>query len=810
MDEMLLLQDLRFAFRQLRKTPAFTAVVLATLALCIGINAAVFSVLDAVLLKTLPYSDPNRLALLVTAHDKGEINDSQTGALFEAVRDGAALLEIAAYSGHSGVNFASGGRAEFVQQQRVSTGFFRVLGVPPQYGREFTPAEDGPGGPAVAILGHEFWQRVFQGDPGAVGKAIQLRGEPYTVIGVMPSGFRSTSPADLWTPLRPTRTGEGAGSNYGVVAHLKPGDTWAAANQQLKAVSEAVKSTPGFPREYRDFEEQVVPLQQALTGDSRSQLLLTWGAVLVVLVIGCVNIAGLMLARSGARHREVATRMAVGASRFGIVRQLLVESVLLSLGGCAIGIALGVKALDWLKVLGADRLEMLHPIALDLRVAAAMLGIALLTALVFGLAPAVQTSRVDIRSVLVEGGRGMAGGRRHWSRNVLVAAEVALSLVLLVSAGLLVRTLTYLNGLNPGFEAHGVISAEASLQDARYQTSAAVNLLYRRTLDRIRAIPGVESAAVALTLPYERPLNDGFRALDGDDKQGHGIEVVYVTPGYFETMRIPLRQGRGIRETDGAGNTPVAVASEAFVRKYFAHHQAVGGHIRMEGATMELVGVAGDVQQHSGLGNFGPISVNPTLYVPVAQESDKFLQVIHVWFSPKWVIRTAGNAAAVESRVQAAVAAVDPLMPVAKFKTIDDLRGRITLDQRYRATLFSILAGLALLLAALGLSGLISQAVNERTHELGVRLALGANPGQAILTMVRPGLLLAMAGVAAGYGLSRIAAGMLEHLLWGVRPADPVTFFTTSTVLLLVAALASLAPALRILRIDPAQTLRGD
>jgi predicted permease len=807
---MLLWNDIRFASRQLRKTPAFTAVVLATLSLCIGINAAIFSVLDAVLLKTLPYPDPDRLALLVTAHDKGEVNDSQTGALFEAVRDGASLMEIAAYSGDNGVNFASRGRAEFVQQQRVSTGYFRVLGKLPQYGREFTAAEDRPGGPAVAVLSYDFWQRTFQGDPGAVGKAIHLRGEPYTIVGVMPRGFRSTVAADLWTPLRPARTGEGGGSNYGVVARLKPGATWAAANGQLKAISEAVKSAPGFPREYRDFEEQVVPLQKALTGDSRSQLLLTWGAVLMVLVIGCVNIAGLMLARAGARHREVATRMAVGASRAGIVRQLLVESILLALGGCGIGIVLGVKTLDWLKALGAERLEMWHPIALDARVVAAMLAIALFTALLFGLAPAIRTSRVDIRSVLVEGGRGIAGGRRHWTRGALVAVEVALSLVLLVSAGLLVRTLEYLNGLNPGFDARNVISAEASLQDARYSTSAAVNLLYRRTLDRIRAIPGVESAAVALTLPYERPLNDGFRSLDGDDTQGHGIEVVYVTPGYFETLRIPLRQGRAIRDTDGADSTPVAVASEAFVRKYFAHHPAVGGHIRMEGATLQIVGVAGDVQQHSGLGNFGPLSLQPTLYVAAAQQGDKFLQVVHTWFAPKWVIRAPGNAAVVESQVQAAVAAVDPLLPVARFRTVDDLRGRITLDQRYRATLFSILAGLALLLAALGLSGLISQSVNERTHELGVRLALGANAGQAMLTMVRPGLLLAAAGVFAGYGLSRLAAQMLEHLLWGVRPADPVTFIATSAVLVSVASIASLAPALRILRIDPAQTLRGD
>jgi ABC-type antimicrobial peptide transport system permease subunit len=275
-------------------------------------------------------------------------------------------------------------------------------------------------------------------------------------------------------------------------------------------------------------------------------------------------------------------------------------------------------------------------------------------------------------------------------------------------------------------------------------------------------------------------------------------------------MRIPLRNGRGIRETDGPESAPVAVAGEGFARKYFAHHQAVGGHIRMEGNTIEIVGIAGDVQQHSGLGNFGPLSIQPTLYVPAAQQGDKFLQVVHGWFAPKWVIRVTGNTAAVEAPVQAAVAAVDPLLPVAKFKTVDDLRGSITLSQRYRATLFSMLAGLALLLAALGLSGLISQAVHERTHELGVRLALGANAGQAIRTMVRPGLQLAVAGVATGYVLSRIAAQMLEHLLWGVRPADPVTFVTTSALLLAVAAVASLVPALRILRIDPAQTLRGE
>jgi predicted permease len=556
--------------------------------------------------------------------------------------------------------------------------------------------------------------------------------------------------------------------------------------------------------------EHVVPLQQGLTTGARSQLLQAWGAVLTVLIIGCVNIAGLMLARSAARHREVATRLAVGARRSTIVRQLITESLLLACGGGVLGIAVGVKALAWLKELGAAGMEMWHPIALDIRVVVAMLAISAGTALLFGLAPAIQTSRLDLRSVLIEGGRGVAGARRGWSRNALVAAEVALSLVLLVGAGLMVRTLAWLNGLDPGFDARNVISAQASLADARYRTGDAVNKLYTQTLGRIREIPGVQSAAVALTLPFERPLNDGFRTLDGDDLEGHGIEVVYVTPEYFDTMRIPLRRGRVFRQSDGPGGAPVALVSDAFARRYYARHDAVGGHVRMESTTWQIVGIVGDVQQHSGLDNLGPLAVEPTLYVPAAQMSSGFLQLIHNWFPPKWVIRASGNTGTLEGQVQNAVASVDPLLPMAKFKTMDELRGGTTQQERYHATLFSIVAGLALLLAALGLSGLISQSVTERTHELGVRMALGASAREAMLAMMKPGLLLAIAGVAAGYVLSRFAVRFLAHFLWGVRPTDPVTFLTTAGLLLLVAFLASLTPSLRILRIDPARTLRDE
>jgi predicted permease len=438
-----------------------------------------------------------------------------------------------------------------------------------------------------------------------------------------------------------------------------------------------------------------------------------------------------------------------------------------------------------------------------------MLGIAALTSLLFGLAPALQTTRLDIRSVLMEAGRSVAGGRRRWWSNALVAAEVALSLVLLVGAGLMLRTLSYLDGLNPGFDTRNIISAQASLQDARYKTSAAVNRLYTASLERIRRIPGVQSAAVALTLPYERPLNDGFRILDGDDPAEHGTEAVIVTPGYFETMRIPLIRGRGFLDSDTAASTGVVVVSESFAAKYFHGKEAVGRHL--SGGPTEIVGVVGDVQQHSGLhSDHGPISMEPTLYYPVSQTSDGVLQVVHTWLSPKWVIRASGPTGSLAAQIQRAVASVDSQLPIASFKTIDDLQSQITSSQRYRAALFSIFAGLALLLAAVGIYGLISQSVTERTHELGVRMALGASAPQTIASVMKPGILLALVGAGAGYLLSRAAVRFLEHLLWGVRPTDPMAFAAAAAILVLVAALASLAPALRILRLDPAQTLRNE
>ena len=543
---MSLWNDVRFGLRQLTKSPGFTVTVIATLGLCIGANTAIYSLVDAVLLRAVPYPQAERMGVVGTAWQssgRSGVEDSQTGRQFFGVREGAPGLVVAASAGVGGANFSGPGQVEFINQERVSTNFFQVLGVPPQMGREFNEAEDRTGGPAVAILSFGFWQRAFHADPAVLGKPINLRGEPFTVVGVMPRGLRTQAPVDIWTPLRPSTKGEGGGSNYQVIARLRPDTSWSQANQQLRQLSAALAEGSDVPRGVH-FQEVLLPFQSSMAGELRTELLLTWGAVLLVLLIGCVNVAGLLLARAAERRREIATRVALGGSRAAVIRQLLVESVLLALAGGLCGIALGGLALDGLKALGAQNMELWHPIALDLRVLAAMLGITLATSIVFGLAPAISASSVDLRSVLVEGGRGQAGSRRSWARSALVVAEIALSLVLLVGAGLLVRSLAYLNGLKPGFDTHGLLTAQTSLQDARYQTSEQVSRFFREGLERIRPIPGVQSAAAALTLPFERPLNMGVRVLDTADRRRIGTELVYVTPGYFETLRIPILTGR--------------------------------------------------------------------------------------------------------------------------------------------------------------------------------------------------------------------------------------------------------------------------
>ena len=808
------MRDLRYAVRVLLKNPVFTVTAVLTLALCIGANTAIYTVVDRVLLRPLPYPHPDRLAMITRHYEgAGAVEDdlSQSGFAWVALRDGAAAaIDLAAFSGAGGVNLVAGDRASSVQQQRVSAGYFRVLGIAPEIGREFSADEDRLNGAAVAVLSHALWHRAFNADPSIVGHAIMLRGEPYTVVGVMPVSVQWGPAIDVWTPLRPAPQGEGAGENYGLIARLQDALTWPQAIQQIGA------ATATLAREhYRSargdtaMRFSAVSLQRGLTDGTRQPLLILWGAVGIVLLIGCVNIAGLLTARSVARAPEIATRIALGGGRATIVRQLLTESFVLAvcggIGGTAIGWAASRLLGSWLT----DAFGVTGETGLDARVLAITSGLSLLTSVAFGLLPALQASRVDLRGALIEsGGTSVAGGARSWPRRLMVTAEVALGVVLLVGAGLLIRSFDHLMGQAPGFDSTNVMTATVSLQDARYRTSDAVGRLFDDTLQRMRAAPGVVHAAAALTLPYELALNDGFR-LVGGPPESRIFNMTYVTPEYFDALRIPIVRGRAFTPSDGGSAPPVIIVNQAFVRRHSPDEDPIGRQIASGGTTRTIIGIAGDVQQKVAFGNFGPFGAAPASYVPLAQVSNGFVMMVHMWFSPSWIVRLSGPQEGIVAQIQQSVATVDPLLPVVKFRTLDDVRGAAVATPRAQALLLGTLAGLALLLAAVGLYGLVANGVAERTRELGIRIALGASTRQAIAAAALPGFALVVAGVAIGSVAARFAATTLQHLVWGVSVTDPLTFTLAIGTVLAVAAVAALIPALRIVRLNPLKALRG-
>jgi predicted permease len=812
---MNLWMDLRHALRILRRSPSAAGIIVLTLALCIGANTAIFSVVDATLLRPLPYPEPASLVRIVT-HFKGQHAEGdkveQDGRAWELIRDHATFLDAAVYSeGASGVNLSAAGSVQHVRQQRVGADFFRVLGVAPQIGREFTRQEDHTGGPALAVLSHSLWRRIYHEDPSAVGQALLLRGEPYTVIGVMPESFHSNAPADLWTPLQPNTTGEGQGTNYAVAGRLKPGATWAQADGQLESIGAPLfKDVPqgSYARLH------LMSLQEGETEDLRKPLLILWGAVGLVLLIGCANVTSLLLAKAAARSREIATRMALGGGRRAIVRQLLVETLVLAIIGGAAGLLVGYAGLEGLKKLAAGDYRMVASAHLDARVLAATALLSLLVSVLAGIFPAMEAGAVDLRNALSEaGGRGVAGRRKRWSRRLLVSGEVALAVMLLIGAGLLVRTVTHLYQLRPGFEPAHVITASFSLQDARYDNAQHVSQLYDSGLARIRALAGVESAGASLTLPYQRGLNTGVKRVDGPqaDTDWRITNYCYVTAGYLETLRVPLLRGRLIRRSDSSNSAPVVLVTEAFVKKYLSRQDPLGSHLDFGNKEIrEVVGVVADVQQSSGFGDFGPLAPVPNVYVPVAQVEGGFLKLLHTWFDPSWVVRVAGAPSAVIPGIENVASTIDPLLPIAEFRTFDDLRRESVSSERFQATLLASLSGLALVLAIVGIYGLMSQSVVERTRELGIRMALGASVSQSIREAALPGVLLALAGVAVGCLLAGLSAKVFAHLVWGVTTTDPGTYLSVAAGLLLVAAFASLLPALRIARLNPADTLREE
>lgn len=817
-------RDGRHAVRALARSPLFTATAVLTLAVGLGANTAVFSVVDALLLRPLPYPEPERLAVVsVTVRsDEGERPRAyHTGRTWEILRDGARDVDLAVFSsGWGGVNLFADGEAAYVQQQRVGAGFFRVLGVAPALGRGFTEDEDVRGGPRVVALAHDLWRRTFDADPGILGREVLLKGEPHTVVGVMPEGFRSTADADLWTPLRATTSGEGSGTNFGILARPEPGVSLAAAEAEVAALGDRA-----WEEQLRGDEEVTAtfglrPLADFLTAGLESQLLILWGAAGLVLLVVCTNLASLVLARWGGRRREIAARMALGSGRAGVVHQVLVESLLLAGAGAVVGTLLGLVGLHLLLDLAREALGIWQPVGLDVRAVVATVVLAAAAGVLFGLGPALQVSRTDLTRALSTGAVGtLSTGTAAWSRRLLVVGEVAVGVVLVVFAGLLVRSFAELRTLEPGFDPRGVVTGTASLQDARYDTRDEVIALFRDTLDHLDAVPGVESAAVGLGLPFQRPLNLPFSVVGGGARSSEvtAVSARYVTPSYFETLRIPLLRGRAFRATDGPEGLPVAVVNRAFVERYLESADpalpplGTSLHLPSTDEERQIVGVVDDVLvSPRGLGGVAPLDRVPLLYLPAAQLGDDVLTLVHTWFRPSWVVRSRLPASAATGHLRAAVRAADPRLPLVSLHEMGEVERGALGVQRFLMVLVTALATVALLLAAVGLYALVANSVTDRRRELGIRMALGATRAQVLRSVVVPGVALAAVGAAVGTAAALPAARLLRAQLFAVSPGDPWSLAGGALLLIAVAAAASLFPGLRALRLDPARTLRQE
>ncbi|HKD86282.1 MAG TPA: ABC transporter permease [Terriglobales bacterium] len=819
------LQDLRYAIRQLRKSPGFTTVAILTLALGIGANTAAFTLANAFLIRTFPYPHPERLGVLLNrfigipeADQNSLFKILHDGEMWELVRDNVPSVIAAAASApnlpgapHTIVNLQIGDDVESVSGARVSAHYFEVMGVRPLIGREFTEDEDRPRGPNAVVLSYNLWRRALHGDKDVLGKAITLKGEPYTIVGVLPPHVYATASGDLWTPLRPSRTGEGAGINYFVYLRLRDGATWQQADTELSRLRPKIFEalTKQHPQGHAWMLAN--PLQSTVGTITRLPILILTGAVMLVLLIACANLAGITLARVAARRHEIATRMALGASRAALLRQFWTEALLLAALGAALGVALAASLFRLANQSSLARNLPVGPVELDWRVLLFAISCMALTTVLFGVLPALQRRIPDLRAALSLGDRSIAGTHSRLLRQGLVAGEMALTVVLLVAAGLLIRTLVHLQTLPSGFSPQNITMMKASLDDSRYGTSESVHQLLAGSLAAVRQIPGVKSAGVGLDVPYERSLNEDVTFVDGPHAgKDQAVDYVFVSPGYFETLELPVLFGRSIGESDTADSQHVALVNESFARLYFGAVDAVGRHFKVGKTVVQIVGVAGNVMQTPGLSQEAPLTSEPTAYVPYDQQTSDADRVAHVWFQPTWIVRTAGNTEGVNRAVVAALKSAAPDLPFSPAFTMDDVRGSALSEQQLAVAILSGLAILGLLLSAIGVYGLIANLVVQRRREIGIRMALGANRQDAVVEIGRSGIYAMLQGLVAGIVLGLLTARILRGFIYGISTHDSLTLIVVPLILAIVASIAAFLPALRITSIEPAETLRAE
>ncbi|HEY2014046.1 MAG TPA: ABC transporter permease [Bryobacteraceae bacterium] len=822
---MEILKDARYALRTLRKTPAFAATALAALALGIGANTAIFSVIDTVLLRPLNYPDPDRIVLFLQT-SQGAPSYGGSAAKFNAWRRTPGFEDVSAYEYRgAGLNLTGAGEPEQIHGIRVSADYFRLLGAPIERGRTFTPEEDRPHGLRAVVLSHGLWQRRFGGDLAMLGKSITLSGAPYVVVGIVGPGFQTAldSPPDVWLPFQVDPESTDHAQYFNVIGRLAKGVTTAAAGAQLElAANDFRRRFPNIMGPRDGFTVQ--PFTDSIVSDVRPSLLVLAAAVALVLLISCANVASLLLVRATGRKREIAVRAAMGATRWRIVRQLLAESVLLSSIGGGLGLALGlagVRALLAMNSAGLPRIgENGSAVTVDWRLLLFTTSISLATGILFGLFPALNVSRADLGVVLKEGGgRSGTGLRQNRTRSLLVIGEIALALILLAGAALLMRTFWALRAVDPGFEPHHVLTVRMSLTGSRFEKTSGVNQLIADAVRRLEALPGVEVAAASYNLPLEGAFGIPFNIVGRTSGNGRydGRGWTGVSPGYFTVFRIGVLAGREFDQRDDAGAPRVAIINQAMARQFWPGYPLTRDPLRdrvilgkgygpeFEEPARQIVGVVADVHD-SGL-NHNP---SPMVYVPLSQVTDGITTLAARASSLAWVARTHEPPDALRSAIARELEQASGGLPVAQVRSMDQLVAESTSREDFNMTLLSIFGCSALLLAVIGIYGLMTYSVEQRTREIGIRLALGADSAGIRSLVVGQGMRLAALGVAAGticaLGLTRFLAAFL----FGVKPWDLLVFTATPIALSLAALVAVWIPARRAGRTDPACALRGE
>jgi putative ABC transport system permease protein len=807
---MTLWQDIRYGLRVLAKSPSFTIVAILTLALGIGANTAIFTIVYGVLLRPLPFPHAERIVELEDSYkEQSEEMDLDSRELKQLETYKDPFENIAGYTS-VGYNLSVGNAAEHLRGMPVDSSYFSVLGIRPALGRDFSPADDAGDGQHVAIISHNLWARRFAADPALIGRNILLNGEPFLLIGVMPRDFASiavatdlpnSGSADVWTPLALVAKTAGSGENIGVLARLKPDVTPAQLQAQMNIVTE------DFRREFpnvvgKELNISFRPYLQMIGADVRPYLLLLLGSIGFVLLIACSNVANLFLARGSLRGREIAVRIAMGASPGRLFQQLLTESMLVALAGGALGLLVAYLGLGSLVALAPIELPRVSDIYLDGWVFAFTFFVSLLTGVVFGFAPALEASRTGINEALKAGaGRSSAAPGRARLRQLLVVGEFAISVILLAGAGLMIATFSKLIHTDPGFNPHQILSAQFWLIGSNYNSEAQIARFDRSIVQRLESIPGIESAAViAAGLPLERGGNNGVRLSNSSD--WHSVDYREITPGFFRAMGIPLRQGRTFSESDSETADKVVIVNQAFVRRHFPGSSPIGEHIFLGKTSYEIVGVVGDVKSY--LDQPAP----PATFIPAAQASYGTSALFEGWFPRIVLVRSNVDPLGLSRSVRDAISAVDPTVPTGSIRSMEQVLSHSLALRSFMMFLLGLFAAVALVLASVGLYGVISFAVSQRTREIGVRMALGAHPGDVLRLILGEGLKLVLAGVALGIVAALAMTRLLSTLIYGVSASDPLIFLCVVTLLVAVALAACYVPARRAMRVDPIVALR--